>query len=145
MVAEAVAVVERQISGLGARLRIDLAEDLPPLHADRVQLQQVLINLLVNAAQAMEEHASPLRIIDIRAMTQGGNVIIAVADTGPGFAQDQAGQIFNAFYTTKAAGMGIGLSVSKTIIEAHDGTISASNRPEGGASFVINLPAAPPV
>jgi signal transduction histidine kinase len=93
----------------------------------------------------MEEHASPLRIIDIRAMTQGGNVIIAVADTGPGFAQDQAGQIFNAFYTTKAAGMGIGLSVSKTIIEAHDGTISASNRPEGGASFVINLPAAPPV
>lgn len=144
MVAEAVAIVERQISGLGARLRIDLAEDLPPLHADRIQVQQVLINLLVNAAQAMAEHGSPVRVIDVRAHAQDGNLAIEVADTGPGFDADQAQQLFNAFYTTKATGMGIGLSVSKTIVEAHGGAISASNRAEGGASFLIRLPAATP-
>jgi PAS domain S-box-containing protein len=144
MIAEAVAVVERQISGLGARLRIDLAEELPPVHADRIQLQQVLINLLVNAAQAMDEHASPRRIIEIHAATQGDTIGIEVVDTGPGFDEGQARQLFNAFYTTKTAGMGIGLSVSKTIIEAHGGTISARNRSQGGASFVISLPIAKP-
>jgi C4-dicarboxylate-specific signal transduction histidine kinase len=142
MVAEAVAIVERQISGLGARLRIDLAEGLPPIHVDRIQLQQVIINLLVNAAQAMAGHGSALRIIDVRAWHEDGRVVIEVSDTGPGFSDEQASQLFNAFYTTKATGMGIGLSVSRTIIEAHEGTITADSLPGGGARFRISL--APP-
>lgn len=142
MVAEAVAIVERQISGLGARLRIDLAEGLPPIHADRIQLQQVIINLLVNAAQAMAEHGIVMRIIDVRAMQEEDRIIIEVADTGPGFGEEQARQIFNAFYTTKPDGMGIGLSVSRTIIEAHGGTITAFAAPGHGATFRIALPPA---
>jgi C4-dicarboxylate-specific signal transduction histidine kinase len=140
MVAEAVAIVERQISGLGARLRIDLAEGLPPLHADRVQLQQVIINLLVNAAQAMAGHGSPLRIIDIRAMHEDGQRRHRRFRYRPRLCDEQAGQIFNAFYTTKAAGMGIGLSVSKTIIEAHDGTISADSLPGAERGFASTWP-----
>lgn len=139
MVAEAVAIVERQISGLGARLRIDLAEGLPLIHVDRIQLQQVIINLLVNAAQAMAGHGSALRIIDVRAWHEDGRVVIEVSDTGPGFSDEQASQLFNAFYTTKATGMGIGLSVSRTIIEAHEGTITADSLPGGGARFRISL------
>jgi PAS domain S-box-containing protein len=142
LLAEAVAIVERQIAGLGARLRIDLAEDLPPIHADRIQMQQVIINLLVNAAQAMAEHGSPQRTIDLRAFAHGEHIAIEVVDTGPGFAQEQAGQLFNAFYTTKAGGMGIGLSVSKTIVEAHGGTITATSQAGQGASFHVHLPPA---
>jgi PAS domain-containing protein/anti-sigma regulatory factor (Ser/Thr protein kinase) len=140
MVAEAVAIVERQISGLGARLRIDLAEGLPPIHVDRIQLQQVIINLLVNAAQAMAGHGSALRIIDVRAWHEDGRVVIEVSDTGPGFSDEQASQLFNAFYTTKATGMGIGLSVSRTIIEAHEGPSRPTACPAAERGFASAWP-----
>lgn len=141
VVAEAVAIVERQISAAGARLCLDLAENLPPIHADRIQVQQVVINLLVNAAQAMADAEAPVRIIDVRASYEGGQIVIEISDTAPGFDDEQAGQLFNAFYTTKANGMGIGLSISKTIIEAHGGTMTADSQPDG-ARFRINLPPA---
>jgi len=142
MISEAVAIVDRQIAGLGAEIRLSLADDLPLLHADRVQLQQVVINLLVNAAQAMDEHGSTTRDIGVSTLRQDDAVLIEVTDTGPGFTAEQAAQLFNAFYTTKDNGMGIGLSVSKTIVEAHGGTICVAPSQRGGAHFHVRLPVA---
>jgi len=139
-VQEAIAIIRRQLLDLGAELQLDLASDLPALVADRVQLQQVIINLAVNAAQAMSEHASDMRLIHIRSFAADERVVLEITDTGPGFSAEIAGQLFNAFYTTKSTGMGIGLSVSKTIIEAHGGTITARPRQSGGACFRIELP-----
>jgi C4-dicarboxylate-specific signal transduction histidine kinase len=141
-VEEAIAIIRRQLLDFGADLKLDLAGDLPVIVADRVQLQQVVINLAVNAAQAMAEHASEARRIHVRSFAADERVVLEVTDTGPGFSAETAGQLFNAFYTTKSTGMGIGLSVSKTIIEAHGGAITARPRQNGGACFRIELPAA---
>lgn len=140
MVAEAIAIVGRQLTDLAAELRLELADDLALIHADRVQLQQVVINLVVNAAQAMAEHDSPSRLIQIRTFAADERTVVEVTDTGPGFSEERGAQLFNAFYTTKPTGMGIGLSVSKTIIEAHGGIISARPRSGGGACFRFELP-----
>jgi two-component system sensor kinase FixL len=140
MIAESVAIVRRQLADLGAELKVRLTDDLPLVCADHVQLQQVVINLLVNAAQAMAESRSPRRRIDLDCSAADGRIVVVVADTGPGFDDDRASKLFNAFFTTKATGMGIGLSVSKTIVEAHGGTISASSPEGGGACFRFELP-----
>jgi PAS domain S-box-containing protein len=140
VIGEAIAIVGRQLSGLGAELSLDLAEAPPKLIADRVQLQQVVINIVVNAAQAMSEYDGPERRIEIRSRAIEDRMVVEIADTGPGISEERAAQLFSAFYTTKATGMGIGLSVSKTIIEAHGGTIAALPRDGAGACFRFELP-----
>jgi two-component system sensor kinase FixL len=107
---------------------------------DRVQIQQVLINLMRNAIEAMRE--SERRELIVRTAVEDGGVVVEVADTGPGVSNEVAERLFQPFVTSKASGMGIGLSISKRIIEAHGGEISVSRNDNGGATFRFSLPMA---
>nr|WP_295375701.1 ATP-binding protein [Pseudoxanthomonas sp.] len=124
---------------------LDLADDLPPVFADRVQVQQVLGNLVLNAIEAMSDMpAGQRRLHVISARGDHGQVRVGVSDTGNGLpATASAGQIFEAFWTTKAEGLGLGLSISRNIIEANGGRIQARNRDEGGACVQFDLPSPP--
>ena len=130
---------------LGNIVLIDaLAVGLPHVFADPHQLQQVLLNLVVNAFDAMAEATGRSRTVTVRTRMLGGeHVQVDVADTGSGIAADALGSLFEPFVTTKRGGMGMGLSVSRSIVRAHQGRIWAENSPEGGAIFHIVLPAIP--
>lgn len=117
----------------------EFAPDTGTVLVDRVQIQQVLINLIRNAMEAMRECRR--RELAVRAKRNGeGHVMIEVADTGPGISEDIAARLFEPFVTSKPNGMGIGLSISRRIIEAHGGSLTASRNSEGGATFRIDLP-----
>ncbi|MCW5772505.1 MAG: GHKL domain-containing protein [Rhodospirillaceae bacterium] len=141
VIAESTALLAREIAARGIALELDIAADLPPVVADRVQLQQVLVNLLVNAIQAMANHDGR-RTLALRARPQGGAVAVAVEDSGPGIAPEAAARLFDAFYTTKAAGMGLGLSICRSIVEAHGGEIGYAAAPAGGTIFRFTVPVA---
>jgi signal transduction histidine kinase len=111
-----------------------------PIIGDRVQLQQVILNLVMNGIEAMQDTAAESRIISIRTARVENFAQLSVSDCGPGISDDKLKAVFEPFYTSKAEGMGMGLSIARTIIEAHDGVISAKNRDHGGASFRIRLP-----
>ncbi|HET7809329.1 MAG TPA: ATP-binding protein [Steroidobacteraceae bacterium] len=116
---------------------------LPPVRGDKVHLSQVLINLLMNGMDAVAELPPPRRHVRLHARRKGEDGIeIEVADSGPGISRDALGRIFDPFFTTKTGGMGIGLSVSQSIVQAHQGKLSAENRADGGARFVLTLPKA---
>jgi two-component system sensor kinase FixL len=122
----------------GMRMTTNFAPDLPEVSIDRVQIQQVLINLVRNAIEAMQ--GSPRRELTIEAApVEDGNVAITVADTGPGLAKEVVSQLFQPFVTTKSQGMGVGLSISRSIVEAHGGTLTASANPGGGTVFRFTL------
>jgi PAS domain S-box-containing protein len=124
-------------------VREDLAENLPPVSGDRVQLQQVILNLVLNASDAMSDVNDRPRQLVIRTEREEGNrVRLSVQDAGIGFDAQTADKLFDAFYTTKSDGMGIGLSVSRSIIESHDGRIRATRNDGPGATFSFSLPAA---
>lgn len=121
--------------------RLELADDLPPVTGDRVQLQQVILNLLFNALDAMrgvEDSPTPLLIRTAR--DEDGRVRLSVQDTGAGFDPQVAAKLFEAFYTTKNDGMGIGLSVSRSIIESHHGRLWATLNDGPGATFSFSIP-----
>jgi two-component system sensor kinase FixL len=121
------------------KIRFDIPSDLPPVHIDRVQIQQVLTNLVRNAVEAMYE--SGTRELTISAAVDGGHTVeVAVADTGPGIAPEVARNLFKPFVTTKENGMGVGLSICKSIVQAHDGELRAESNPKGGTIFVVSLP-----
>lgn len=144
MIDDAVAMVRRQLDAQGVELRLELASRLPEIVADRIQLQQVTINLMINAAQAMAGQPEGTRRVTVRSRADGAMVAFEVADTGPGFPDCDSSKLFGAFYTTKESGMGMGLSVARTIVEAHGGTIEAKCQPEGGAIFRFTVPAGGP-
>lgn len=124
-------------------LEIDLSDDLPFVAGDRVQLQQVILNLLLNACDALSSIDDRPRQIKIKTdLDEVGEIRLTVEDNGVGVDPNKSDQLFNAFYTTKDHGMGIGLSVSRSIIERHDGRIWASANVGQGARFTITLPAA---
>jgi two-component system sensor kinase FixL len=128
---------------LGVRHRVDLDPRAQWVKADRVQIQQVLINLIRNAVEAMEQGKE--REIVISTHAAGENMVeIRVADNGPGIAPEHLDTLFSQFMTTKSGGMGIGLPICRTIVEGHGGKIWAENRPEGGARFRFTLQAARP-
>ena len=106
--------------------------------ADRVQIQQVVLNLIRNAIDAMEGARKRKLVIAVRAL-EGEQAEISVADTGHGISPDVADQLFQPFVTTKRHGMGVGLSISRTIVEAHGGRLWAESNPEGGATFRFTL------
>ena len=109
---------------------------------DRIQLQQVVINLLVNSVQAIAQGGKSPRRIELRtSCDENGAVAFSIHDNGPGIADEDLGHIFDSFFTTKEAGIGIGLAICQSIIVAHGGGITASNHPDGGAEFRFWLPA----
>jgi len=121
-------------------IRIELAEDLPTVMADRVQLQQVFMNLMLNGIDAMKE-ASGESELTIKSEAGDGQVLISVSDTGVGLSTEQVDQIFKAFFTTKDNGTGMGLPISRSIIESHGGRLWATGVPGQGATFQFTLPA----
>jgi two-component system, LuxR family, sensor kinase FixL len=135
--------VEVQRSGVS--LRTQLANGLPTVWGDRVQLQQVVINLIVNALEAMRENGDAPRVLSVVSAAGDANeVSVEVHDTGPGFDPADLDRLLQSFYTTKPEGMGMGLAISRSIVEAHGGRLSAGlNRPHG-AVFRFTLPAEKP-
>jgi PAS domain S-box-containing protein len=122
-------------------VRQELADDLPLVPGDRVQLQQVILNLLLNASDAMSKiDDRPRKLVVRTEADEGGGVRLSVRDTGVGFEPADAGRLFEAFYTTKREGMGIGLSVSRSIIERHHGRLWATPNEGPGATFAFTLP-----
>jgi signal transduction histidine kinase len=121
-------------------IRTDLAADLPKITADRVQLQQVLMNLMLNGIEAMKETGGVLTIKTGRG--EGGQVLISVSDTGVGLPAGRADEIFNAFFTTKPQGSGMGLAISRSIVESHGGRLWATSNDGRGATFHFTLPTA---
>jgi signal transduction histidine kinase len=117
-----------------------MSEGALPVLGDRIQLQQVILNLVVNGIDAMKDAPSEKRIISIRTSRIENLAQLSVSDRGPGIPEDKLKEVFEPFYTSKTEGMGMGLSIARTIIEAHNGEISARNRDYGGASFKIKLP-----
>ncbi|KQP67967.1 PAS domain-containing sensor histidine kinase [Methylobacterium sp. Leaf111] len=138
--AGALALVGAREQGLVARLRV--APGLKAVLADRVQVQQVLVNLMRNAREAMQHSERRELAVDAHALSAEA-VEITVADTGPGIADEVADRLFQPFVTTKASGMGVGLSICRTIIEAHGGRLTVERNAAGGATFRLTLATAP--
>jgi len=135
-------LVRRELSAHRVTLELDIATELPLVAGDRIHLQQVVINLLMNAIQAMEPVGDDPRELVVRTRAQeGGQVLVAVQDSGPGFAPGSEDHLFDAFFTTKSNGMGMGLSICRSIIEAHGGRIWASREGGRGATVQFVLPA----
>jgi signal transduction histidine kinase len=111
-----------------------------PIIGDRIQLQQVILNLAVNAIDAMADMPVENRTISIRTSRVEDFAELSISDSGPGIPAEKLKEIFEPFFTSKAEGMGMGLSIARTIVEAHSGRIWAENRPGSGASFRIRLP-----
>jgi signal transduction histidine kinase len=122
-------------------LRQDLADNLPPVSGDRVQLQQVILNLLLNASDAMSDiEDRPRELVVTTARDEGNRVRVAVRDVGVGLDPENTDQMFDAFYTTKSGGMGIGLSVSRSIVERHHGHLWVERNNGPGATFTFSIP-----
>ena len=127
----------------GVSVQTKLAKHLPLIEGDQVQLQQVMLNLIINAVEAMSPHAAEARELVIRtAKTRSGGVLVAVHDSGPGVDPVNLERIFDAFFSTKADGSGMGLSICRAIIQAHRGGISAVRAAGRGTVFQFTLPAA---
>jgi PAS domain S-box-containing protein len=141
VVREAMALVQRELASHGVSLRMELASDLPPIFGDRVQLQQVMINLVMNGIEAMQQVADRRRELKIRSGQDGtGQVFLSVTDCGVGITPEEAERMFAPFFTTKQGGMGMGLSICRSIVEAHEGRLSASRNEGAGATFRFTLP-----
>jgi C4-dicarboxylate-specific signal transduction histidine kinase len=136
-----VTLIESEIRQNQVSLHTDLADDVPPVQGDRVQLQQVILNLVLNALEAMNRiPAGPRELIISSAKNDSKGVRITVQDSGIGLAPDNLDRLFSAFYTTKPDGMGMGLAISRSIVEAHGGRIWATPNAPRGAVFQFILP-----
>jgi C4-dicarboxylate-specific signal transduction histidine kinase len=138
---EAVALTRTEAANNSVPVRTQLAEDLPRVEGDRVQLLQVLLNLIINAIEAMRDVGEDERELLISTRHEPDGVSVEVRDSGPGFAPAALERAFEAFYTTKPGGLGLGLSICQSIIEAHGGRLWARPNVLHGASFQFALPA----
>lgn len=136
---EAASFLRHALQAQEVELSLDLSTDLPDLMADRVQLQQVVVNLAINAMQAMEGAIGEKRIV-FKTARVGDHLEFSISDTGPGIAGEHEAKLFDSFFTTKQDGMGIGLAICRSIIEAHEGRITAFNNDASGATFAFTLP-----
>jgi PAS domain S-box-containing protein len=139
---EVIALSRSELQRGGVILRLELGEGLPPVAGDRVQLQQVVLNLLLNAAEAMNDVGDRPRQLVVRTEPDGGErVRLTVEDAGVGLGPQDTDKLFQSFYTTKKSGMGIGLWVSRSIVERHGGRLWATPRSDGpGACFSFSIP-----
>jgi len=141
VVKEAIALVQRELASHRVSLRSELAPALPKILGDRIQLQQVVINLLMNGTEAMQPITDRPRELVVRSgQDETHQVLLSVADCGVGIAAENANRLFSAFFTTKSSGLGMGLSIGRSIVEAHGGRLSASGNEGPGATFQIVLP-----
>ena len=138
---DAALLLKRELAAHDVRLILALAPDVGEISGDRVQLQQVVINLAMNGIQAMAGQEG-VRDLTLATRREGERVILEVSDTGPGVAAQDAETLFNAFYSTKVTGMGMGLSICKSIVQAHGGGVAVEAAPGGGALFRVVLPTA---
>ena len=142
VVDEALSFVRHDIESRAIDLSVNLAPDLARIAGDRVQLQQVIVNLLVNSLQAIDQAGGAVRRIELATQARDdGGVEFSIHDSGPGIVEQDLDQVFNSFFTTKEQGVGIGLAICQSIITAHGGAIVVSNHPDGGAHFRFSLPA----
>jgi PAS domain S-box-containing protein len=138
---EVIALVEREMDGHRVSLRIELAPALPMILGDRVQLQQVIINLVMNGIEAMQSVTDRPRELVIQSQQdETRRVLVTVTDSGVGISAENADRLFNAFFTTKSSGMGMGLSICRSIVEAHGGRLWATANVPHGATFQFTLP-----
>ena len=143
VVNDAMALVRRELVSHRVPLTLDLAPGLPAVMRDRVELQQVIINLVLNGIEAMAGVAEAQRRLVVRSRLHEDQVLVAVQDAGTGIDPENANRLFSAFYTTKADGMGMGLSICRSIVEAHRGRIWATNNEGPGATIQFTIPVAP--
>jgi C4-dicarboxylate-specific signal transduction histidine kinase len=147
VVKDVLALARYESATRGVQIRSELPNDLLPVSGDRVQIQQVLLNLVVNGMDAMNsvEESKRILIISGRRETRGGTpeLLLSVQDAGTGLNPEEADRLFEAFFTTKPEGMGMGLAISRSIIEAHGGRLWAEPNQGPGATFLLSLPAAP--
>jgi len=137
---EMIVLLRSEATRYNITVRMELAADLPRIMGDRVQLQQVLMNLIVNSIDAMKE-VDGVRELAVKSQrTENEEVLVSVSDTGVGLPPQQADQIFNAFFTTKSHGTGMGLRISRSIVESHGGRLWAADDSPRGASFHFALP-----
>jgi C4-dicarboxylate-specific signal transduction histidine kinase len=140
VIREMIVLLRNQATRYSIIVRTDLAGDIPQIMGDRVQLQQVLMNLIMNSIDAMKE-AEGMRSLAIKSQrADHEQVMLSVSDSGVGLPPDQADQIFNAFFTTKLEGSGMGLRISRSIVESHGGRLWAADNAPRGASFHFTLP-----
>jgi C4-dicarboxylate-specific signal transduction histidine kinase len=140
VIEEAASLARTEIDGRGISLHISLASG-PPVLADKVQLLQVITNLILNAIEAMDDVSPDARKLEICSRADAGGVVVTIADTGVGLGSDACDHLFDAFWTTKEHGLGIGLAISRSIVEAHGGHIWATPNSGTGATFQFSLPA----
>jgi C4-dicarboxylate-specific signal transduction histidine kinase len=140
VVREMIVLLEDEASRHSISVRTELAEDLPHVIGDRVQLQQMLMNLIVNGVDAMHDVDRPRELIVKSQPAENNELLMSVSDTGVGLPRHQADQIFNAFFTTKTHGTGMGLRISRSIIESHGGRLWAADNSPRGATFCFTLP-----
>jgi C4-dicarboxylate-specific signal transduction histidine kinase len=140
VIQEMVLLLRSEATRYSVSVRTELAPDLPQVMGDRVQLQQVLMNLMINGIEAMKDADGPRELAVKSQHGEDEQLMISVSDTGVGLPTQQADQIFNAFFTTKPDGTGMGLRISRSIVESHGGRLWAANKSPRGASFNITLP-----
>lgn len=141
LVRDIVELMRPHLSDHDVTVQLEMPESNLLIHGDPIQIQQVLLNLIRNALDAMSDQPEESRSLQIDVLcTEGGPVEITVTDSGPGIADEMLENLFEAFFTTKPGGMGIGLSISRTIMEAHDGTICHDSDFEAGARFRLTIP-----
>jgi signal transduction histidine kinase len=140
LIREMIVLMRSEANRYSVSIRTELAPDLPKVMADRIQLQQVFMNLMLNGVDAMKETTGGGELT-IMSEADGGQLLISVSDTGVGLPAEQADQIFRAFFTTKDNGTGMGLPISRSIIESHGGRLWAAGASGRGATFQFTLPA----
>jgi PAS domain S-box-containing protein len=141
IIREATNLVYYDMVILNVSISMDLNEGLPPVRVDRIQLQQVILNFILNASEAMKDRHPESRQMEIMTRTgESDTIVVSVKDSGKGLEKEDFEKILEPFYTTKSEGLGMGLPINKRIIEAHDGRLWVENDPDGGLTFSFTLP-----
>jgi two-component system sensor kinase FixL len=133
-------ILDGQAANDGVRIIADLEPDLPWVAGDRVQLRQVALNLVLNGVQAARLRGASPCFVRVATAARNGCVFLIVEDSGPGVVDDAVEKLFEPYFTTKKDGLGVGLSISRSIVESHGGSIGVANLPQGGARFSVTLP-----
>jgi signal transduction histidine kinase len=142
LIAEVLVLLRRDLVSNSVSLRTELAGDLPSVIGDRIRLQQVFVNLVMNAVEATNARGEGPRVIVISSQSQSPDqIVIAVRDSGVGIATETTEELFQPFFSNKDDGMGMGLWISRSIVEAHGGTLWATRNEDAGATFQFTIPA----